>query len=1488
MTPAQKLLALIVALPLAHTSAPLAKAAVAVDASSWTNALGTPTNSSLAADGVAWGNNTANNADNTAIHATLDADTGTAGNQPVTLAEGDTVTFSGTVEFKGLTSSTGTIQFRYGLFDVNGKTNTNGWLGYFVGNNAGSGAGSAGGGIYERSNPNTALHVSTTGAPQIRSATAVGGSLTSETFTFSLTLVRSAAGITISSSLIRVRDSLNFAAVTGFLDTTPQTFTFNRVAFLAGNNIDADQVILSNLALTGTTIPDVIVDTDSDGLDDNWETARFGNLDQIGTGDPDGDTFSNEDEETAGSNPTNNLSTPLDKDSDGLPDAWEVTHFGNAAAQNGSGDPDGDLATNAAEFAAGSSPVSSTSWPDTDSDTLNDAWEVLYFGAINAANATPLANPDADAFDNKAENDGFSDPTNLLSVPGDIDGDGLADTWEITHFTNLTAQNGSGDPDADRATNEEEETAGSNPKDKNAWPDADGDFLNDAWETFYFGNTAAQDGAGDPDGDTFSNDAEHFYNFSPIDPFSSPDLDTDGLADGWEVFYFTNTIGDGSSDTDSDGFNDTFEFGLRTNPTLATSFPGDLDGNGINDGPVLRPTGDVINTTSFAAALNWHNGQAPVAGQTYIVDGTSANGGGLRTSTTNADYTFAGDRIVFINGANLITKHTGGLTFTLAEFNGSTINQATNTPPGALTLNGAVQINGTAASNFWANNGTFVINATVSGPADLNLTGNQLVTFNGALTGTGDLIVAAHTTAPATNRLNLSAASSLTFTLGNASATNTISGNGAVSLNGAFVINNAAVTDTTVGNSWSLVSTTGAKTYGSTFSVSGYTSDGATAGTRKWTSTAAPFFQFDEATGSLSIVTNPDSDGDGLADSWEITHFTDLGQNGTGDFDGDLATNAAELAAGTLPTDNTSWPDTDADGVNDAFEIATFGDLTTATITDKDGDTLLDAWETVYFGNTTAATAASGDNDADGASNAQEFAAGSDPDDAASKPTDTDGDGILDVNEAVKPYTVDADTLHLWHLDETSAPFANAVNTAHNLQGMHNGAIAWTPSLGGFGTSVNTNSGTTPNLGIVTYAPTINSAVTGDTATPADPAFVWQGTDGTFTLEAVVKFDSLPTTWTSHGHLITMDGDGALTEDRVFQFRIDTSNPAAPALQFQRLNGTTQSIATALPLTGDHAVDTTSWFHVAVTYDGNAGTAGNMKLYWTKVVPGTAAANLLGSGSLTSDFPAGIQGDLSLGNEARSSGGSTEPFCGTIDEVRISSIARADSGFLFAATATAAPTELVATAGVNSVALSWTASPGATTYSIKRSTVSGGTPSGTYDTLSAGAVTGTTYTDTTALNGTTYYYVISAVATGESPNSTEVSATPRSAFQTWALGQGLTLGVNDGPAQDPENDGLANLLEYATGTTNNPLAATANPVTVTSIVNGSSNRVLRLDFPRVNDPALTYVVRATSDLATAFADVASYPASSTPVQHEDSVTLAPGVRRFLRLEIRQN
>ncbi len=85
----------------------------------------------------------------------------------------------------------------------------------------------------------------------------------------------------------------------------------------------------------------------------------------------------------------------------------------------------------------------------------------------------------------------------------------------------------------------------------------------------------------------------------------------------------------------------------------------------------------------------------------------------------------------------------------------------------------------------------------------------------------------------------------------------------------------------------------------------------------------------------------------------------------------------------------------------------------------------------------------------------------------------------------------------------------------------------------------------------------------------------------------------------------------------------------------------------------------------------------------------------------------------------------------------------------------AAPTGLQATAGDAQVSLSWTASATASSYHVKRSTTSGGP----YTQVAAPATTSDT--DTGLTNGTTYYYVVSALnAAGESPNSSQVSAQP--------------------------------------------------------------------------------------------------------------------------------
>jgi beta-galactosidase len=91
------------------------------------------------------------------------------------------------------------------------------------------------------------------------------------------------------------------------------------------------------------------------------------------------------------------------------------------------------------------------------------------------------------------------------------------------------------------------------------------------------------------------------------------------------------------------------------------------------------------------------------------------------------------------------------------------------------------------------------------------------------------------------------------------------------------------------------------------------------------------------------------------------------------------------------------------------------------------------------------------------------------------------------------------------------------------------------------------------------------------------------------------------------------------------------------------------------------------------------------------------------------------------------------------------------------------PTGLRTSAGNAQVGLNWTPSAGAASYNVKRSTVSGGNPPGTYATIStSGAVTVTNFTDTNVINSVPYYYVVSAVnATGsESLNSTEAGATP--------------------------------------------------------------------------------------------------------------------------------
>ena len=88
----------------------------------------------------------------------------------------------------------------------------------------------------------------------------------------------------------------------------------------------------------------------------------------------------------------------------------------------------------------------------------------------------------------------------------------------------------------------------------------------------------------------------------------------------------------------------------------------------------------------------------------------------------------------------------------------------------------------------------------------------------------------------------------------------------------------------------------------------------------------------------------------------------------------------------------------------------------------------------------------------------------------------------------------------------------------------------------------------------------------------------------------------------------------------------------------------------------------------------------------------------------------------------------------------------------------AAPANFVASPGNNMVSLSWDPVDGVDGYLVKR-----GTTSGDYQSPFP-QVSTTSLTDTTAVNGTTYYYIVVAVKGNQTPiPSEEVSATPSAA-----------------------------------------------------------------------------------------------------------------------------
>jgi predicted alpha-1,6-mannanase (GH76 family) len=227
----------------------------------------------------------------------------------------------------------------------------------------------------------------------------------------------------------------------------------------------------------------------------------------------------------------------------------------------------------------------------------------------------------------------------------------------------------------------------------------------------------------------------------------------------------------------------------------------------------------------------------------------------------------------------------------------------------------------------------------------------------------------------------------------------------------------------------------------------------------------------------------------------------------------------------------------------------------------------------------------------------------------------------------------------------------------------------------------------------------------------------------------------------------------------------------------------------------------------------------------------------------------------------------------------------------------AAPTGLTAAPGTSAgqIVLNWSASTGAQTYLIQRST----TANSGYSTITMVNAPTTTYTDNdpALLASQTYYYQIAAsYPLGTSAYSSVASAIPYVPpgivgwRYTYFGAAGLNPTVANGVADtaDPAADGFPNLLKYALGM--NPTVnyfttgSTAAPVTKIQSISGVN--YLTLTFTGVATD-VTYTVEATNDPTTTWSTLYSHNGTPAPgtITVQDSQPASASNKRFMRLQV---
>ncbi|MFZ4766941.1 MAG: hypothetical protein ACOYMN_18465, partial [Roseimicrobium sp.] len=167
---------------------------------------------------------------------------------------------------------------------------------------------------------------------------------------------------------------------------------------------------------------------------------------------------------------------------------------------------------------------------------------------------------------------------------------------------------------------------------------------------------------------------------------------------------------------------------------------------------------------------------------------------------------------------------------------------------------------------------------------------------------------------------------------------------------------------------------------------------------------------------------------------------------------------------------------------------------------------------------------------------------------------------------------------------------------------------------------------------------------------------------------------------------------------------------------------------------------------------------------------------------------------------------------------------------------------------------------------------------------SAGAITGTF---TGKAQGSTWQedgYLWQISYTGGDGNDVTVTLLPPPPFDTWVATYPTLTGNNALPTADPDNDGVQNLMEYATAM--NPTANDVVPMS--ALKNGSTLEFIYTKNKAATD--VTFTVEWSDDLmtwSTAGVTQALVPGSDNGVTQQLKATMAAGAsgRRFMHLKI---